>query len=237
MIEILVLIFYTRKIGSILQAKGRQAGGFKVLTVVLWFGCEFLGMILAYASGTRGYAIYPSGLLGAATGAGLAYVIANHAVPYQTATPTEVTKNITTGMMMLYGAGLLLLTVSFFEWNNGLCINTPFGRLCARGAGADKNAWHGVGLVMGFFLIALLVWEALLLAEAVSLSVNPILISLGIGALTVLFGVIRVFEYGSRTWAAWVALLLMITLVAGLVLRYVESEAEGMPVAAGPPVS
>ena len=48
------------------------------------------------------------------------------------------------------------------------------------------------------------------------------LISLALGALTVLFGVIRFFEYGARKWEIWIALLLMIALAAGVFLRFQE---------------
>jgi hypothetical protein len=238
MIEILVLIFYTRKIGSIAQAKGREAGGFKVYTVFLWFGCEFLAMIFAAISGTRGFGLYPPALAGAVVGAGIAYVIADRAAPGATATSEHAAKNVSPGMMMYYGAGLLLFMVSFFEWNKwNLCVNTAFGRICSvsvSAADAGWSGWHGLGLVMGLSLIVLLAWEALLLAQAASpdkiklpeLPFKPILISIGIGALTVLFGVIRVFEYGARTWVVWIALLLMLALAAGLFLRFQEGEAK-----------
>jgi len=74
---------------------------------------------------------------------------------------------------------------------------------------------------MGLALIVLLAWEALLFLQVTlpELPVKPILISLGIGALTVLFGVIRFFEYSHKAWEIWIALLLMIALAAGLFLR------------------
>jgi hypothetical protein len=80
---------------------------------------------------------------------------------------------------------------------------------------------------MGIALLALLIWEAVLLVQVLSpdamklpeLPVKPMLISLALGALTVLFGVIRVFQYGARKWEIWIALILMVALAAGVFLR------------------
>lgn len=49
MIEILVLIFLTRKIGNIAVRKGLPPGRWKLYTVLAWFGAEILGMFLGYA--------------------------------------------------------------------------------------------------------------------------------------------------------------------------------------------
>ena len=46
MLEILMLIFLTRKVGEIVGAKGRKAGWYKFMTVLLWFGCEVVGAII-----------------------------------------------------------------------------------------------------------------------------------------------------------------------------------------------
>jgi hypothetical protein len=120
---------------------------------------------------------------------------------------------------------LLLFIISLFAWNSA-CV-TGFGaKICA-----DAGCWAtGRGKMMGIFLILLLIWEAILLFQVVSpdtvklpdLPVKPILISLALGAVTILFGVLRVFQGGNKTWAAWVGLLLLIALAVGLVLRLQE---------------
>ena len=139
---------------------------------------------------------------------------------------------VSTARRVVFGSGVVLLIWSFFPWNSW-----SFGPFSA-----SLNAWHGWGTAMGLALIVLLAWEALLFVQIVSpdtlklpeLPVKPILISLGLGALTVLFGVIRFFEYSHKSWEIWIALLLMIALAAGLVLRFQE-EGGKLPLPGGPP--
>ena len=132
---------------------------------------------------------------------------------------------VSTARRVVFGSGLLLLIFSFLAWNSaGGCVTSAVGKICV---GASISGWHSWGVAMGLFLIVLLAWEGLLFLLVVSpdavklpeLPVKPIMISLGLGALTVLFGVIRVFQYGSKTWELWLSLLLMIALAAGLFLR------------------
>ncbi len=136
---------------------------------------------------------------------------------------------ISMGRRVLLGSAVVLFIWSFFAWNGvGGCVKSAFGSFCAS---VTWSAWHGFGGVgMGIFLILLLLWEALLLVQVLSpdaiklpeLPVKPMLISLALGALTVLFGVIRFFEYGAKKWEIWIALLLMIALAAGVFLRFQE---------------
>ncbi|MCI0490375.1 MAG: hypothetical protein L0229_27595 [Blastocatellia bacterium] len=87
MLEILLLIFLTRKIGEICQEKGHKAGGYKALTVVLWFGGEIVGAIVGAlaTSGEGGVMIYILALIGAAVGAGISFAIVNNLSPVSTA--------------------------------------------------------------------------------------------------------------------------------------------------------
>ncbi len=50
MIDIILLIFLTRKIGNIAQQKGLKPGSWKLATVLSWFGCEFVGLIFGFAA-------------------------------------------------------------------------------------------------------------------------------------------------------------------------------------------
>jgi hypothetical protein len=132
---------------------------------------------------------------------------------------------VSTARRVLLGSGVVLLIWSFFPWN-GFSLN--LGGLGLATGGVSWNAWHGWGTAMGIALILLLAWEALLLVQVVSpdaiklpeLPVKPMLITAALGVLTVLFGVLRVFEYGARKWEIWIALLLMIALAAGVFLRF-----------------
>lgn len=91
MLEILLLIALTKKVGGVLEAKGRKGGWFKVLTVLLWFGGEILGGILGGVVGElSGYGLavaYPLALLGAAAGALAAYGTARAAHPVEVIGP------------------------------------------------------------------------------------------------------------------------------------------------------
>lgn len=85
MLEILVLLALTKRIGAIVEQKGYKSGRYKLLTVVLWFSGEILGAILgtAMASGSSDAqcTVYIVAFMGAAAGAAIAYLIANNLSP------------------------------------------------------------------------------------------------------------------------------------------------------------
>jgi uncharacterized membrane protein YebE (DUF533 family) len=87
MLEIFILWQLTKTIGKIIEGKGQKSGGYKVLTVILWFGGEIAGAILGtMITGTSADAqclIYIFALGGAAVGAGIAYLIAQNVSPSQ----------------------------------------------------------------------------------------------------------------------------------------------------------
>jgi hypothetical protein len=139
-------------------------------------------------------------------------------------------EKISIGRRVVLGSGLLLFIISLFAWNSA-CVSGFGAKICA-----DAGAWAtGRGKMMGIFLILLLIWEVILLLQVISpgtlklpdLPVKPILISLALGAITILFGVLRVFQGPSKAWAAWVGLLLLIALAAGLFLRFQEEGGAG----------
>ncbi len=76
MLEILFLIWYTGRIGAIVNAKGRGSGWLKALTVVLWVGGEVTGALGAVLLGQVGLRIYGLALAGACLGAVVAFAIA-----------------------------------------------------------------------------------------------------------------------------------------------------------------
>lgn len=84
MLEIILLIFLTRRIGNILEAKGRKSGWYKLLTVLLWFGGEIIGaiigVVIVHLSQLSEGFVYLFALIGAAIGAAVAFIIAK-AVP------------------------------------------------------------------------------------------------------------------------------------------------------------
>jgi MFS-type transporter involved in bile tolerance (Atg22 family) len=85
MLEILALIYLTRHVGEIVESKGRKAGWFKVMTVMLWLGCEIgggiIGAIIATLTSSTELLAYLFALIGAAVGAGVAIIIAKSLSP------------------------------------------------------------------------------------------------------------------------------------------------------------
>jgi membrane protein DedA with SNARE-associated domain len=91
MLEILLLWALTKRIGNIVEQKGHKSGWYKVLTVILWFGGEVTGAIVgAMMSGTSQSTqcgVYIIALMGAAAGAGIAYLIASNVSPVNPTPP------------------------------------------------------------------------------------------------------------------------------------------------------
>lgn len=80
MLEIILVIYLTRRVGEIVEAKGRRAGWFKFMAVMLWLGFELTGgiiggIIVALTHSTEILA-YLFALIGAAIGAGISLIIA-----------------------------------------------------------------------------------------------------------------------------------------------------------------
>jgi hypothetical protein len=80
MIEILCIIWLCRAIGRSVRAKGRSAGGYQFLAVVLWLVGEVTGAIIGVNLGL-GAGAYLTTLMGAAAGALVAYMIASGVTP------------------------------------------------------------------------------------------------------------------------------------------------------------
>ncbi len=80
MLEIVILFFLARSVGEIVRSKGRQAGWYQVLAVVLWIGGELTGGVIGGIVGAltdTGMALaYVFALLGAAVGAGISLLVA-----------------------------------------------------------------------------------------------------------------------------------------------------------------
>ena len=85
MLEILVLLWLTSAIGKMAEETGHSSSQYKVLTVVLWFGGEFVGMIIGMVILGRGESarclVYPFAFGGAVIGAIIAYAIAENLTP------------------------------------------------------------------------------------------------------------------------------------------------------------
>ena len=97
MLEIILLFFLCKGLGTILRGKGRKPLGFQILLVVLWFGGEFAGGIVGGViqavrnPGQQEFQMdattYLLALLGAAIGVCFVYFIAYILPPVQQFSP------------------------------------------------------------------------------------------------------------------------------------------------------
>jgi hypothetical protein len=89
MLEWFFLRFLVRKVGAMVSEKGHQPGGYKVLTVALWFTGEISGWVLGSSASDKG-ATYALAVLGALFGAAVAYCIAGAQSDLRVAEPDAV---------------------------------------------------------------------------------------------------------------------------------------------------
>jgi hypothetical protein len=116
------------------------------------------------------------------------------------------------GAKVVLGAAIALLIVSFFDWFQYADIGFA-------------NMWNGIGVVAGLLLIALIVWQALRLANInLEVGVTPSMITAALSVLLLIFVVIRWLdkpgpsianEGVGRTFWAWLGLILAIVIVVG----------------------
>ncbi len=117
------------------------------------------------------------------------------------------------GAKVVLGAGIAFFVFSFFKWFK--LENTSFG----------ENMWHGVGFIAGLVLIALIVWQAIRLANIkIEVGVTPSMITAALAVLLLIFTVIRFIDKPGggiadsvidRTIWAWLGLVLAIVIVVG----------------------
>ena len=130
---------------------------------------------------------------------------------------------LTREAQLVLGGGLLLLLLSFLDWQ---VASIPAGFL--EGGSIGVNEWHGIGILAGLLVIAMLAWEVLRLIGA-NVSVGPLspgLVSVGLALLAALFTLIAFLNKSFlRHWPAWVALLVAVVVAVAAVMR---ARAEGV---------
>src|SRR3989442_15554819 len=112
-------------------------------------------------------------------------------------------KALSRSSQLLLGAGLLLFIFLFFDWQQVY----SYG----------QTGWHGWGVAVGLFVIALLLWEAVqVFGMKVELPVKPAMLSAALAAGVLLFTVIKFFDDNvARHWPAWIGLILAIVIGVG----------------------
>jgi hypothetical protein len=99
------------------------------------------------------------------------------------------------------------------------------------------DEWHGIGIVAGLLVFAVLLWEAAryfgVKIELASLSAG--LVSASLALLLLVFTVITFLSHSTaRHWPAWIGLVLSIVIAIGA-LRRAKTEDVHLPV--GPPTN
>lgn len=132
---------------------------------------------------------------------------------------------------ILLGGGALLFIVMFFTWQGVSVLGNTVG----------VSGWHGLnGVLLGIVVIALVVWEVLLLLGEQMADVRgriPVpekLVSAALAAGVLVLGVLKFLTANElRRWPEWVGLILALAIGFGGWLVY--SEAKGSaPVAQAP---
>jgi hypothetical protein len=139
--------------------------------------------------------------------------------------------------VMLVGAVLLLIDL-FLPWQD-------FDVLDVLGVDATFSGWRGIGAVLGILTIVLIAWLAIRIAGvAFPLPVSTTVVSAALGALILVFGVIKwltIIDDEATVWA-WIGLGLSIVVAvgawmvvqAGGGMEALRSELPSMPAAAAP---
>ena len=112
------------------------------------------------------------------------------------------------GAKLVIAGTVAFLIVSIFNWQEvDISGITSVGR----------SMWHGWGVLAGLLAIALLVWEAIRLANIdVALPVTPAMTSAALAVLLAIFTVIKFLADNEfRTFWAWLGLILAIAIVVG----------------------
>ena len=140
---------------------------------------------------------------------------------------------VSTGSKILLIAGLLLLIDLFLPWQ-GVDFGSVFGTDLGS---ANVSGFSGLGVLVGILVIALLVWEGLLIAGVnINMgSTSPALISAILGGATALFTLIAFLtKLSAIKYGAFVGLVLGLALAYGAYVRFNESKVGGgaMPPAA-----
>lgn len=115
---------------------------------------------------------------------------------------------LTHGAKVVLGAAIVFLILSFFNWQE--VDLGAFGE-------AGVSMWHGVGWIAGLLAIAIIVWQAIRLANInLEIGIGPAMVTAFLAVLLLLFTVIKFFADSEfRTWAAWVGLILAIVIAGG----------------------
>jgi hypothetical protein len=129
----------------------------------------------------------------------------------------EQLRDLSTGAKIVLGAAVAFLIVSFFSWFD---YDGPGSELADElGADTSWSMWHGIGWIAGLLAIALVVWQALRVANIeLEIGVTASMVTAALALLLVIFTFIRFVDTPSaldRTVWAWLGLALAIVVAVG----------------------
>ena len=139
----------------------------------------------------------------------------------------ETWNALSLGRKLVLGAGVLLLIDTFLHWQE----------VSAGGLSAGQSAWHGFwGVLLGLLTIALLVWVAAgVFKIAIPGNLPEGLVTLALGALILLFAVIKALSDNFVHWPAYIGIVLAAGVAYGSWLVFQDS-GESLPrMASGTP--
>lgn len=121
------------------------------------------------------------------------------------------------GTQLMFIGSILLLIDSFLNWQKYDGPGSEFAEQLGVSDELSRNAWHGVGVIMGLLVIVLIAWIVVRLAAAdVKLPVSDAMTGAVLGILILIFTIIKILadnEY--RTIWAWIGLLLAVVIAVG----------------------
>jgi hypothetical protein len=129
------------------------------------------------------------------------------------------------GTQLMFVGSILLLVDSFLNWQKYDGPGSEFAEQLGVSDELSRNAWHGVGVIMGLLVIVLIAWLVVRLAAAdIQLPVSDAMTGAVLGILILIFTIIKILadnEY--RTIWAWIGLLLAVVIAVGAWLSVQEA--------------
>jgi hypothetical protein len=135
---------------------------------------------------------------------------------------------VTPGQKILFVAGLLLFIDLFLPWQG-----VDFGEFLGQDLGsANVNGFNGMGILVAILVIAMLVWEGLLVGGVVINmgTTSPALIGAILAGATAAFTIISFLtKLSAIKYGAFIGLILALVIGYGAYVRYQESQTTAMP--------
>jgi hypothetical protein len=135
---------------------------------------------------------------------------------------------VTAGQKILFVAGLLLFIDLFLPWQG-----VDFGEFLGQDLGsANVSGFDGMGILVAILVIAMLVWEGLLVGGVVINmgTTSPALIGAILAGATAAFTIISFLtKLSAIKFGAFIGLILALVIGYGAYVRYQESQTTAMP--------